>query len=186
MCSNFPFLSERNLKIKTTIGDLLVCIIPLCIVIPTNVAIVVRLVNHRKFRQQFGTGSKSDETSKITIMLLSVTVTYVILMAPMTIIMIIYNNSKPDNYYGMIIIMSNFPYLNMSANFYLYFLSGKMFRDKVAELFTSYVRLCCSTPKPSREVRMSASVTSNAYLLKTDSHSEQCTAPTFYKSTPLY
>ena len=106
-------------------------------------------------------------------------------MAPMTIIMIIYNNSKPDNYYGMIIIMSNFPYLNMSANFYLYFLSGQMFRDKVGELFASYVRLLCSTPKPSREVRLPASVTSEAYLLNADSHSEQRTTPTFYKSTPL-
>ena len=178
-CSNVAFLSEQALKIKTTIGDLLVCIIPLCIIIPTNIAIIVRLVNHRKFRQKFDTTSKSDETSKVTIMLMSVTVTYVILMLPMTVAMIIYNNSNPSTYYGMIIIMSNFPYLNMSANFYLYFFSGRMFRDKVAELFTTKSQYCCLAFRKCENTKdLQMSLASNAHLIKTDSQTQRSASRT--------
>ena len=51
-------------------------IIPLCIVIPTNIAIIVKLVVYKNYRQNlFVNSDNTAETAKITLKLLSVTVT---------------------------------------------------------------------------------------------------------------
>ena len=133
VCSDVHYISETLFKFQTTFRNLLVCIIPLCIVIPTNVAIVIKLMCHKRLMQRFGTSTKADDTVKTTVMLLSMTITYVLLMVPMTITIIIYTNNQ-RSYYGVMIILSILPYLNMSINFYLYFLSGRMFRGKVKEM----------------------------------------------------
>ena len=52
--------------------------------------------------------------------------------------------------YALLILFSNLPYLNMSLNFYLYLLSGQMFRNEVKHFLTRYCK-CYSNEKESPE-----------------------------------
>ena len=168
MCEDVHYFSEKLFQFQTTFRDLLICIVPLCIVIPTNVAIIVKLLHHRNLMNQLGSSTKADDTTKATIMLLSITIAYVVLMVPMMITIVIYKNSRPGSYYHVIIILSNLPYLSMSINFYLYFLSGKMFRNKVKEMFQRCLKpyLIFATNKLHGRIQVSSSLVSEALLLK--------------------
>ena len=167
-CVDVHYLSKKLFKFQTTFRDLLICIVPLCIVIPTNVAIIVKLIQHRKLMNELGSSSKADDTTKATIMLLSITIAYVVLMVPMMITIVIYTYSQAGSYYHVIIILSNLPYLNMSINFYLYFLSGKMFRYKVKEMFQRCLKpyLTFVKNKHHGTIQVSSSPISEALLLK--------------------
>ena len=73
--------------------------IPLCVVIPTNLAIVLKIITHKKKRLPFGAGSSIDETTKVTFMTLSVTISYTILLLPMSIYLLVSDRSQ-SNYYS--------------------------------------------------------------------------------------
>ena len=117
---------------------------------------------------ELGSSSKADDTTKATIMLLSITIAYVVLMVPMMITIVIYTYSQAGSYYHVIIILSNLPYLNMSINFYLYFLSGKMFRYKVKEMLQRCLKpfLTFAKNKHHGTIQVSSSPISEALLLK--------------------
>ena len=106
--------------------------VPLCVLIPTNLAIVVKMLLQRKERQRLGATSAPDEATKVTIMTLSVTITYIILLLPMSIYIILSKGGRSN--YHILVALANLPYLNMSLNFYLYFLSGKMFREETIKM----------------------------------------------------
>ena len=123
------------------------CVGPLCIVLPSNAAIIVKMIKQSKFRRQFGSNGSGNDSVKVTIMLLSVSVAYILLVLPMAILTFIHEASNSDTHYGTVILLSNLTYLNMSVNFYLYFLSGKIFRQKLKQLLKSYLQLCAMFSK---------------------------------------
>ena len=137
------FIKGKLLEIKSTISFLLMAVIPLCVVIPTNITIILKVVLQRKQRLQLGAGSSRDETTKVTLMTLSVTISYIILLLPMSIYIFI-SNADQSNYH-IIIALANLPYLNMSINFYLYFLSGKRFREETIKLLRKIFCNCKET-----------------------------------------
>ena len=133
ICSyNNPSFEEKWLEIKTTISNLTMAAVPLCVVIPTNLAIVVKMLLQRKKRQRLGATFATNEATKVTIMTLSVTVVYIILLLPMSIYIILSDGGRSN--YHILVLLANLPYLNMSLNFYLYFLSGKMFREETIKM----------------------------------------------------
>ena len=73
VCVDLNFPSAKALQIKITISSLLFSVIPLCIVIPSNVAIIIKLFLHKKYRRSLHANCSNTETTKITVMLLSVT-----------------------------------------------------------------------------------------------------------------
>ena len=112
------------------------------------------MILHGRMRRDLGVTGNLDEMRKVTVMLLSVTVTYCVLTIPITVYIICadfeLNHTEKD--YLWLIVLSNLPFLNMSLNFYLYCLSGKMFRDEVRQLIRRFCRRCCKIKEaPSRE-----------------------------------
>ena len=106
--------------------------------------------------------SNVDEVTKITVMLLSITVTYIILIVPMTVVVLMVDGGgRKLSDYALLIAFSNLPYLNMSLNFYLYLLSGQMFRNEVKHFLTRYCK-CYSNEKESPEEPAGNSSTSTA------------------------
>ena len=69
-------------------------VIPLCLVIPTNLGIIGKLILDSKVRNNLGASTGSgDEVTKITVMLLSITVTYIVLVVPMTVVVLMVDGS---------------------------------------------------------------------------------------------
>ena len=132
MCVHTVTSQSTAAAVKTTISTMFIGVIPLCLVIPTNIAIIVKLVIQSRVRHTLG-ATTTDEVTKITVMLLSITVSYIILSLPMTVV--VFRTNAGQTQYGQLLLVafSNLPYLNMSLNFYLYFLSGQMFRQEVRE-----------------------------------------------------
>ena len=145
VCVDLNFPSAKALQIKITISSLLFSVIPLCIVIPSNVAIIIKLFLHKKHRRSLHASCSNTETTKITVMLLSVTVAYIVLLVPTTISIILFRLGEFS--YNTLILLSNLPYLNMSLNFYLYFLSGNMFRNEFKQLMRRYYSCLTSADK---------------------------------------
>ena len=134
--------------------------VPLCVVIPTNLAIVVKLLLQRKERQRLGATSATDEATKATIMTMSVTVTYIILLLPMSIYIILTDGGRSNHH--ILIALANLPYLNMSLNFYLYFLSGKMFRlETIKMLKKLFRRSLVVSETPGRSISLSTDLNEN-------------------------
>ena len=118
------------------------CVVPLCMVIPSNAAIIVKMIKQRKFRRQFDSNGSGNDSVRVTIMLLSVSIACILLVLSMAILTVLHKASRSDTHYGTVIILSNLPYLNMSVNFYLYFMSGKLFRQQLKQLLKNYLQLC--------------------------------------------
>ena len=127
-------------------------VIPLCFVIPANLGIIGKLILDSKVRSNLGAStSNGDEVTKITVMLLSITVTYIVLVVPMTVVVLMVDGSgRKVSDYARLIAFSNIPYLNMSLNFYLYLLSGQMFRNEVKQFLRRYCK-CYSSETESHE-----------------------------------
>ena len=138
--------------VKGTISTLMDGVIPLCVVIPTNLGIIGKLTLDNKLRHNLGASTSNvDEATKITVMLLSITVTYIVLIVPMTVVVLMVDGGgRKLSDYALLIAFSNLPYLNMSLNFYLYLLSGQMFRNEVKHFLTRYCK-CYSNEKESPE-----------------------------------
>ena len=64
----------------------------------------------------------------------------------MTVCILISRSGETN--FNTLIAISNLPYLNMSLNFYLYFLSGKMFRNEFKRLMRRYFPCLVSPDQP--------------------------------------
>ncbi len=126
---------------KERISELLATLIPICIMVPCNAAILVRLYKQHKKRQQLATNNASDkEMMRMTIMICSITFAFIALLAPFSIYILIWghgNESKNDAWFAVFYGLDT---LNTSLNFYAYFMAGKVFREKVFQLLG-----CCRT-----------------------------------------
>ncbi len=124
-------MASRVLKIKDVISFLLVNVIPLCIMIPSNIAILVKLYRRYTKRRELGASNLNEnERVKMTVMLSSVTVVYIVLQSPLTIYTLLYGMKLGK----IMFVFRSLEILNGSLNFYLYFMSAKLFREKVFEM----------------------------------------------------
>ncbi len=122
---------SKVLKIKDVISLLLVNVIPLCIMIPSNIAILVKLYRRYAKRRELGASNlNEDEMVKMTVMFSSVTIVYMVLQSPLTIYTLLYGMKLGK----MMFVFRSLEILNASLNFYLYFMSAKLFREKVFEM----------------------------------------------------
>ncbi len=125
---------------KEGIGELLATLIPICIMVPCNVAILLKLYQQHKRRQQLGsTNANEKELIRMTIMICSITFAFIALVMPISIHNILgYAKKNSDGGYGAWVSIS---FGLDTLNFYAYFMSGKLFREKVLQLLG-----CCKTP----------------------------------------
>ena len=160
----------KTRRMQTVLVTLLFSIIPLSIIIPTNIAIIVKLVIHSTIRRNLGVNTNVDEVTKVTCMLLSVTVTFVILLVPFSVFLAISEESNT----GLHVILTNLPYLNISINFYLYFLSGNMFRVEVKALLSKWFTKCSKTKESDEFTQLSCVTTkANSQTLYSQSRSRK-------------
>ncbi|CAH1789963.1 unnamed protein product [Owenia fusiformis] len=121
--------------------------IPFTILIICNALIVAKLSKSKKFRKESTNerrGKNNNATRSITIMLIVTSFMFLILTAPFVIYLIIWQKDTKNGYASMTELIHSelmtsifdmFIYCNSAINFILYCLSGKMFREALAELF---------------------------------------------------
>jgi len=145
------FMRHQFEYIKLTSYSLL----PFAIILSLNVAIVVRL-RCGKAASMLLRGSTSHGggmphaaiTSKVTYMLLAVSVTWLILSAPFTLQAVLasalvdVNNASSVARYRLLRNLSfQLMYANHAVNFFLYCVTGRKFRRELRDM---YIELCCA------------------------------------------
>ncbi len=125
-----PYCQYKD-NLKTKFVMLLQGQIPLLILIPSNIAIVTTvIIQTRKAKDlQPDQQKEMNKSIGITIMILSITVSFIILQLPFSIFLTCCD--KGPNVRIIRNVMSIFPVINSSINFYLYFLSSNTFRNQV-------------------------------------------------------
>ena len=123
---------------------LLAVFLPFTLMLIFNIIVCVKLCRLDKHRKQHSTTSNKDRTSK-TAMLLSVTFTFLILEAPLTVYLGLaeYNEIEVEEQRSHFIwsSLSILAYSNYCANFFLYCVSSKVFRRDLAQLLCPPQRL---------------------------------------------
>ena len=97
------------------------------------------MIIQKTLPQNLGLNNNTEDVAKVTVMLLSITVTFIVLLAPLFIIVQIKQFTASHVFITLYLL-----YLNMSLKFYLCRLSGKMFRDEALKCFGRCVR--CKIP----------------------------------------
>ena len=128
-------------------GTVLYNVIPTIILICATPMTMIKLFYHQRKRREMATYTGSDETSRITVMLLSVTVAYIILVTPIAVAHSV-AFFQGDNIYlskepGIIIfreIAQVLEQINYVINFFLYVISNASFRHHFCHLIE-----CCRT-----------------------------------------
>ena len=135
---NIWLFSKRVFYIKDRITESLKTFIPVPLVTLCNLAIFVKLYQIRKHRSELGASSVDiSESQRMNVMIISITVLFVILLAPSSIYSSIHGL---DNFIDPISsVLYQVALLNPSANFYVYFISGSLFRTEVLKWFRSKV-----------------------------------------------
>ena len=121
--------------------SLLIGQLPLLLIIPANAIIVGKVLYQKRKMKLINEKAKGDEKRAlhITIMILSVTLTYIALILPFSAFMFCCSSDK-----NKLMILSILPTTNASINFYMYFLSSKIFRAEVRQQMSKVLmRLGC-------------------------------------------
>ncbi len=128
---------------KEGISEMLTTLIPICIMVPCNMAILLRLYQQHRKRQQLGANNTTNdkELTRMTIMICSITFAFIALMTPVSIYISIwgYGDVSVQNDIWFSVFYS-LEILNTSLNFYAYIMTGKQFREKVFQLLG-----CCTS-----------------------------------------
>ncbi len=129
----FYGLSSKYWVIKDIISDLLNSLIPLTIISVCNVALLIKLASRRHMQAQLGVNTNEREQSRTNRMIITITVSFTVLLAPA----FIYNIAvSKKNYYDPVLrILAFGVVLNACSNFLLYFLVSSMYRKAVKNLF---------------------------------------------------
>ena len=116
-------------KLRTTLFGL----VPLIVMIPANMIIVGKVLYQRRKLKVANAKVKGEDKRalNVTKMVLSVTLTYIALTLPFSIYQTCCNPSGKGQLSGNLAIMITLPTINASINFYMYFLSAKIFRNEV-------------------------------------------------------
>ena len=83
-----------------------------------------------RIRRQMSKASGNDDSDRVTWMMLCVTTSFVLLLSPMSI----YSLAFGDFFSATFITLTSLNTLNCAVNFYIYFLSGSLFRTEVKKL----------------------------------------------------
>lgn len=130
----------------------LYCLLPFLIMLTCNVAIIRNIVNMQHACGRHG--NRHDETTTLTIMLLTVTFGFLLLTSPFAVYAITvyhFQTVAPRAYLLFYFIASYLRYVNHVINFPLYCLSGKIFRKELKQM-------CCGGNDPDPETSLYQSV----------------------------
>ena len=143
------FSSEKSLiSIYVFLVAMAYCIIPFCIISILNIRIVKKIHSHSKFRAKHH--KKAHDKSNLTFTMLAVCFFFIMTILPANVCYVLKIISKlcdcrliniPDIVYE---IVNRIMYLNHSANFVLYCLTGSVFRKTLMQLLS-----CCKRNKPA-------------------------------------
>ena len=121
------------------------CVIPFFIVLILNAAIITRISKTKPLlsinRPTTIKGKTSSHQSRITGMLLTVSITWLLLTGPFTIWSLVPNNENTSSSEAQSFLIKTvcftLMYMNHSINFYLYCLTGAKFRRQLKEMLCS-------------------------------------------------
>ena len=95
------------------------------------------LTNHGSTNSQ----SNSSNNRRLTVMLLVVSITFCILSTPVVVLQVLERAAPGPNYQTFYSICLCLQYINHSTNFFLYVVSGKLFRNEVIALFCGVLNI---------------------------------------------
>ena len=135
---NYYGLPADVFDIMDTLTLIFGSFLPMLLIIPVNLAIMIKLCIVKRFRSQLGVSSNEEnETNKMNGMIFTVTSAFVAFQSPLTIFLL---TSTTNNFSGLTFnILYLIQTLNPISNAYLYFLSGKLFRE---QLLKSVQEIC--------------------------------------------
>ncbi len=110
--------------------------IPILLLIPSNTVIIIKLWNQRRKWKNLKTNNQQKREERrsfqLTVMILSLTITFIILTLPFSIYMMAFYKSEQRSADAKVRnILSVLPIINASITFYLYFLSSEIYRKEV-------------------------------------------------------
>lgn len=127
------------------------CVLPFVVVLILNAAIIVRLSNSRRFigSNSVITNKSTSQHNRITGMLVTLSITWLLLTCPFTIVTIVFKHShlsySKAQYFLIKTICFTLMYVNHSINFYLYCLTGAHFRKQLKNVFCDTSRRYTNT-----------------------------------------
>ncbi len=131
-------------NMRTLIGRVMVGMIPLVIIFPCNAITIVKVV--RQYIEMRGViavtqqQAKKKDSIKASILTLSVTITYILLLIPS----ILYFLCCRENYFKNVDMFVVFPMINTGINFYLYNVASSEYRRKVKVLLNRVGNSVCN------------------------------------------
>ena len=149
---NYLGLPKKVFEIKEYLSEALNALIPMTIIIPSNIIILVKFHQHKRARAHLGSqGSNQPGMGKMTAMVLTMTTGFVFLMSPYTLYYYIFGIMPGwDHVSDTLIIIGS---INPSINIWLYIVSGQSFRQEVM----SWIKRRCpcfrSTDQPLSNVQ---------------------------------
>ncbi len=128
ICSFDARLYTGIFKTKVQISVALMSIVPIIIILPTNIVIAVYFTRYIRARRDMGLGSgHSSEMRKVTLMITSISAAFVVFVGPLAVHFLA--GGKPGTpTHGIFTLLQ---FLNFVVNVFLYFFSGEIFRQEV-------------------------------------------------------
>ncbi len=129
-------------NVKSTIKLLMRGIVPLTIVIISNIIIVVKILQQKRKLKLAKAHNENEvkQSLRLTYMILSVTISFFILMMPPSIYWFCCKNIS--NYRNINRVILIFPEINASINFFLYSLSSHDVQKAVARQLAKFCKFC--------------------------------------------
>ncbi len=133
---------RNDQNVITTIKHLLRGMVPLTIVIISNIIIIVKILQQKR-KLKVAKAHNENEVKKslrLTYMVLSITISFFILMMPPSIYWFCCKNIA--NYRDINRVIKIFPEINASINFFLYSLSSRDVQRAVARQLAKFCKFC--------------------------------------------
>ncbi len=136
---NYYNVSKNVLSFKDTLGNMLFTFIAFAIILAMNIMLSVQLCRMKEARAELGATGRGiqNEAYKITGMVMAASLGFLALTSPVIIYVTTGTRNKND---PIAMILKTIYHANPAANFYIYFLSGSLFRQEVKKLFSPS---CC-------------------------------------------
>ena len=144
-CDYIRSQKEMMSKIWSWVDVCLYAYLPLMITLVLNISIIKTVSQASRQRATMGGGQQqSDNQRQVTVMLLTVSVTFFVLLTPYSILYVYVNAgfwNYRETYKGwatyllLFVLFKLLSDTNNCINFFLYVVSGNMFRDELALLF---------------------------------------------------
>ncbi len=131
---HFHNLPPRVFSLVDMVGLLMGSFLPFSIIVVLNAILSIQLYRMKKAQADLVTSRNEaqNETHKITVMVMAASLGFVLMTSPVVIYLMLGDRDKND---PIAMILSLIYQMNPAANFYIYFLSGSLFRQEVKKLF---------------------------------------------------